>query len=98
MTHEETVTFHAREIQSYKQLPQLWYHFQTKDRDEPRPRGGLLRVREFIMKDALLVRPRRGGRVVALREEPRAPTTGSSSAAASRPTPSRPRAGSWAAS
>jgi prolyl-tRNA synthetase len=51
-THEETVTFHAREIQSYKQLPQLWYHFQVKDRDEPRPRGGLLRVREFIMKDA----------------------------------------------
>jgi prolyl-tRNA synthetase len=52
LTHEETVTFHAREIQSYKELPQLWYHFQTKDRDEPRPRGGLLRVREFIMKDA----------------------------------------------
>src|SRR4029077_14581907 len=50
-THEETVTFHAREIQSYKQLPQLWYHFQTKDRDEPRSRGGLLRLREFIMKD-----------------------------------------------
>jgi prolyl-tRNA synthetase len=52
MTHEETMTFHARELQSYKQLPQLWYHFATKDRDEPRPRGGLLRVREFIMKDA----------------------------------------------
>ena len=52
MTHEETIAFHAREIQSYKQLPQAWYHFQTKDRDEPRPRGGLLRVREFIMKDA----------------------------------------------
>jgi prolyl-tRNA synthetase len=51
-THEETVTFHAREIQSYKQLPQLWYHFSVKDREEPRPRGGLLRVREFIMKDA----------------------------------------------
>jgi prolyl-tRNA synthetase len=51
-THEETVTFHAREIQSYKELPQLWYHFSVKDRDEPRPRGGLLRVREFIMKDA----------------------------------------------
>src|SRR4029079_11440179 len=47
----ETVTFHAREIQSYRELPQLWYHFQTKDRDEPRPRGGLLRVREFVMKD-----------------------------------------------
>src|SRR5690349_4117048 len=52
LTHEETVTFHAREIGSYKQLPQLWYHFQTKDRDEPRPRGGLLRLREFVMKDA----------------------------------------------
>ena len=52
LTHEETFTFHAREIQSYKELPQLWYHFQTKDRDEPRPRGGLLRVREFVMKDS----------------------------------------------
>jgi len=52
VTHEETVTFHARELQSYKQLPQLWYHFAVKHRDEPRPRGGLLRVREFIMKDA----------------------------------------------
>jgi prolyl-tRNA synthetase len=52
VTHEETVTFHAREISSYKQLPQLWYHFAVKDRDEPRPKGGLLRVREFIMKDA----------------------------------------------
>jgi prolyl-tRNA synthetase len=52
MTHEETFTFLAREIQSYKQLPQLWYHFSVKDRDEPRPRSGLIRVREFIMKDA----------------------------------------------
>jgi prolyl-tRNA synthetase len=52
LTHEETIAFHATEIQSYKQLPQLWYHFQTKDRDEPRPRGGLLRVREFVMKDS----------------------------------------------
>ena len=51
MTHEETVTFHARELRSYRDLPQLWYHFAVKDRDEPRPRGGLLRVREFIMKD-----------------------------------------------
>ena len=51
-THEETMTFHAGELQSYKQLPQLWYHFSTKERDEPRPRGGLLRVREFIMKDS----------------------------------------------
>jgi prolyl-tRNA synthetase len=52
LSHEETFTFHSREIQSYKQLPQILYHFQTKDRDEPRPRGGLLRVREFIMKDS----------------------------------------------
>jgi prolyl-tRNA synthetase len=52
MTHEETVTFHAREIRSYRELPQMVYHFQTKVRDEPRPRGGLLRVREFVMKDA----------------------------------------------
>jgi prolyl-tRNA synthetase len=52
MTHEETVTFHAREIRSYRDLPQMLYHFQTKDRDEPRPRGGLIRVREFIMKDS----------------------------------------------
>jgi prolyl-tRNA synthetase len=52
LTHEETVTFHAREIQSYRDLPQILYHFQTKDRDEPRPRAGLIRVREFIMKDS----------------------------------------------
>ena len=52
MTHEETITFHAREIQSYRDLPQMLYHFQTKNRDEPRPRAGLIRVREFIMKDS----------------------------------------------
>jgi prolyl-tRNA synthetase len=52
LTHEETVTFHAREIRSYRELPQMLYHFQTKVRDEIRPRGGLLRVREFVMKDA----------------------------------------------
>jgi prolyl-tRNA synthetase len=52
MSHEETMTFHARELQSYKQLPQLWYHFSTKERDEPRARGGLLRLREFVMKDS----------------------------------------------
>src|ERR1043166_4161386 len=51
-SHEETMTFHARELQSYKQLPQLLYHCARKERDEPRPRGGLLRVREFIMKDS----------------------------------------------
>src|SRR6201990_3492104 len=52
MTHEETVTFHARELQSYRQLPSLLYHFSIKERDAPRPRGGLIRVREFVMKDS----------------------------------------------
>ncbi len=52
MTHEETVTFHARELQSYRQLPQMLYHISTKERDELRPRAGLIRLREFIMKDA----------------------------------------------
>jgi prolyl-tRNA synthetase len=52
LTHEETATFHAREIQSYRQLPQMLYHFQTKERDEPRPGKGLIRLREFVMKDA----------------------------------------------
>jgi len=53
MTHEEVVTWlAAREIQSYKQLPQLWYHIQTKERDEARPKSGVLRTREFLMKDS----------------------------------------------
>jgi prolyl-tRNA synthetase len=52
LTHEETVTFHAREIRSYRELPQILYHFQTKVRDEPRPSGGLIRLREFVMKDS----------------------------------------------
>ncbi|HEX2045036.1 MAG TPA: proline--tRNA ligase [Gaiellaceae bacterium] len=52
MTHEETVTFHARELRSYRNLPQILYHFQTKVRDEPRPRSGLIRAREFVMKDS----------------------------------------------
>ena len=52
LTHEETVTWHAREIQSYRQLPQMLYHFSIKERDELRPGKGLIRMREFIMKDA----------------------------------------------
>jgi prolyl-tRNA synthetase len=51
-THEETVTFHVRELRSYRDLPKILYHFQTKEREEARPRGGLIRVREFVMKDA----------------------------------------------
>jgi prolyl-tRNA synthetase len=53
MTHEEVVALLLRDIvQSYRQLPMMVYHFQTKFRDEPRSRGGLIRVREFVMKDA----------------------------------------------
>ena len=53
MTHEETVTFHISSlVRSYRDVPLILYHFQTKERDEPRPRAGLLRTREFIMKDA----------------------------------------------
>jgi prolyl-tRNA synthetase len=53
MTHEEIFTTIARnEIRSYRQLPQIWYQIQTKFRDEPRPKSGLLRVRQFTMKDS----------------------------------------------
>ena len=53
MTHEEVFTSIARnELNSYKQLPQIWYQIQTKFRDEPRPKSGLLRIRQFIMKDS----------------------------------------------
>ena len=53
MTHEEVITAIARnELRSYKQLPQIWYQIQNKFRDEPRPKGGLLRVRQFTMKDS----------------------------------------------
>src|SRR5829696_348756 len=53
MTHEEVFTTIARsEIRSYKQLPQVWYQIQTKFRDEARPKSGLIRIRQFIMKDA----------------------------------------------
>jgi prolyl-tRNA synthetase len=52
MTHEETFTLLAGELASYRRLPQVWYHFQVKFRDEPRPKSGLIRVREFTMKDS----------------------------------------------
>src|SRR5215207_5710585 len=53
MTHEEVFTSIARhELRSYKQLPQVWYQIQTKFRDEERPKSGLMRLRQFIMKDA----------------------------------------------
>ena len=52
MTHEEVFTHFATELRTYRALPQIWYQFQTKFRDEPRPKSGLLRVREFTMKDS----------------------------------------------
>ncbi len=52
MTHEEVFTDLAQELRSYRQLPQTWFQIQTKFRDEPRPKSGLMRVREFTMKDA----------------------------------------------
>ncbi len=53
MTHEEAVTTHVAQIvRSYRDLPLTLYHFQVKERDEPRPRAGVLRTREFIMKDS----------------------------------------------
>jgi prolyl-tRNA synthetase len=52
MTHEEIFTWLAKELRSYKELPQIWYQIQLKFRDEPRPKSGLLRVREFTMKDS----------------------------------------------
>ena len=52
MTHEEIVSTLATELNSYRELPQMWYQFQTKLRDEPRPKAGLMRTREFTMKDS----------------------------------------------
>jgi prolyl-tRNA synthetase len=61
-THEEIITDLARrEIQSYRELPQIWYQIQTKFRDEPRPRGAVLRMRQFIMKDSYTLDRNTGG-------------------------------------
>jgi prolyl-tRNA synthetase len=58
MTHEEVVAWlAAREIHSYRDLPQIWYQIQTKERDEARPRSGVLRTREFLMKDSYTLDP-----------------------------------------
>ena len=83
MTHEEVVTMHvAAAIRSYRDLPKILYHFQVKERDEPRPRAGVLRTREFIMKDSYTLRPRRGGPPGRLRPARARPTRRSSTAAA----------------
>jgi len=61
MTHEEVFATIAGELRSYKQLPQIWYQIQTKFRDEPRPKSGVLRVREFTMKDSYSLDVQREG-------------------------------------
>src|SRR5262245_44071208 len=58
MTHEEVIAWlAAKEIRSYRDLPQIWYQIQTKERDEARPRSGVLRTREFVMKDSYTLDP-----------------------------------------
>src|SRR3989442_5520378 len=58
MTHEEVVAWLAgREIRSYRDLPQIWYQIQTKERDEARPRSGVLRTRQFVIKDSYTLDP-----------------------------------------
>ena len=81
LTHEENLTFHiARDVRSYRELPKLLYHFQTKGRDEARPRAGVLRTREFIMKDAYTFDRDREGLDAVVRAARSAPTTASSTA------------------
>ena len=93
MTHEEALTFHvAREVRSYRDLPLMLYHFQIKERDEPRPRAGVLRTREFIMKDAYSF-DRDAEGLDRSYDLTSAPTTGSSTAPASSGTASSPTSG-----
>ena len=90
-THEEIVTDIARrEIKSYRDMPMNLYQIQTKFRDEPRPRGGLLRCREFMMKDAYSFDVERGGRARELRDDARGVLRASSIAWGSPTAWSRP--------
>ena len=76
LTHEEIVTGHvAAAVRSYRDLPLILYHFQIKERDEPRPRAGVLRTREFIMKDSYSFDRDARGSTPPTRSTP-APTTG----------------------
>jgi prolyl-tRNA synthetase len=67
-THEEVFTLIASELRSYRELPQVWYHFQWKFRDEPRPKSGVLRTREFLMKDSYTLDVDEDGLDVAFRK------------------------------
>ncbi len=90
MTHEEIIALHAAEaIRSYRDVPQIWYHIQIKERDEPRPQAGVLRTREFIMKDSYTIDRDRAG-LDAGYARTRSRTTASSAGRASRSTRSTP--------
>ena len=94
MTHEEAVTYHvAREVRSYRDLPLMLFHIQTKERDEPRPRAGVLRTREFTMKDAYSFDRDEEGLASAPTSSRSRPTTGSSTAAGCAGTGSSPTSG-----
>ena len=87
MTHEEIFATLGTELSSYRDLPQFWYQFQTKFRDEPRPKSGLLRVREFTMKDSYSFDVDEAGLDKSRSSCTAAPTSGSSPGSASRPSP-----------
>ena len=94
MTHEEAVTSHvAQVVRSYRDLPLILYHFQVKERDEPRPRAGVLRTREFVMKDSYSFDRDQDGLRARLRRCTSGPTTGSWSAPACASTASSPTSG-----
>ena len=97
MTHEEIFALTAAELRSYRDLPQAWYQFQTKFRDEPRPKSGLIRVREFTMKDSYSFDLDAGRPGPLLRRATTAPTSASSPGSASRRSPSRRPTAPWAA-
>ena len=94
MTHEECLTYHvAREVRSYRDLPLMLFHIQTKERDEPRPRAGVLRTREFTMKDAYSFDRDEDGLRALLRAPGRGLRRGSSIAAGCAGTGSSPTSG-----
>ena len=97
MTHEEIFAVLATELNSHKQLPQAWYQFQTKFRDEPRPRAGPAPGPRVHHEGLLQLRPGPGRAGRRVRPAHARPTCGSSSGWASRPSPWKPPAGPWAA-
>ena len=93
MTHEEAITSHvANEVRSYRDLPLMLFQIQTKERDEPRPRAGVLRTREFTMKDAYSFDRDEEGLDRSYRLQS-TPTSGSSTAAGCAGTGSSPTSG-----